>query len=208
MAKLVLNGATSGSITLESPAVSGTNTLTLPASTGTVALTADPTFTGQATIPTINLTGGQIVFPSTQSASANANTLDDYEEGTWTPALARVGASTLTYTLQNGNYVKIGKQVTVTFRVHINAVTTQGSSVNYVTNLPFPAITAASSNIYFAGSVGQNTAFSTITVTNCMQAADGIGNITFHQATNNSSNVDANWVASGIVVGTTTYFTD
>ena len=36
MAKLILNGATSGSVTLESPAVSGTTTLTLPASTGTV----------------------------------------------------------------------------------------------------------------------------------------------------------------------------
>jgi hypothetical protein len=36
LAKLILNGATSGSITLESPAVSGSNTLTLPANTGTV----------------------------------------------------------------------------------------------------------------------------------------------------------------------------
>jgi len=59
MAKLILNGSTSGSITLESPAVSGTTTLTLPTTTGTIALTAAPTFTGQATIPTINLTGGK-----------------------------------------------------------------------------------------------------------------------------------------------------
>ena len=36
MAKLILNGATSGSISLESPAVSGTTTLTLPATSGTV----------------------------------------------------------------------------------------------------------------------------------------------------------------------------
>jgi hypothetical protein len=36
MAKLILNGATSGSITLESPAVSGTTTLTLPTTSGTV----------------------------------------------------------------------------------------------------------------------------------------------------------------------------
>ncbi len=38
MASLVLNGSTSGSITISSPAVSGSNTLTLPASTGTVIL--------------------------------------------------------------------------------------------------------------------------------------------------------------------------
>jgi hypothetical protein len=38
MASLVLNGNTSGSVTISSPAVSGTNTLTLPANTGTVIL--------------------------------------------------------------------------------------------------------------------------------------------------------------------------
>jgi hypothetical protein len=43
LAKLILNGATSGSVTLESPAVSGTTTLTLPASTGTVLTTASNT---------------------------------------------------------------------------------------------------------------------------------------------------------------------
>jgi hypothetical protein len=36
MAKLILSGSTSGSISLESPAVSGTTTLTLPATTGNV----------------------------------------------------------------------------------------------------------------------------------------------------------------------------
>jgi hypothetical protein len=45
MAKLILNGATSGSITLESPSVSGSNTLTLPANTGTV-ITTGSTFGG------------------------------------------------------------------------------------------------------------------------------------------------------------------
>jgi hypothetical protein len=40
LAKLILNGATSGSISLESPAVSGTTTLTLPANTGTVVVTS------------------------------------------------------------------------------------------------------------------------------------------------------------------------
>ena len=45
MAKLILNGSTSGSISLESPAISGSNTLTLPANTGTVITTAS-TFAG------------------------------------------------------------------------------------------------------------------------------------------------------------------
>ena len=54
--------------------------------------------------------GAGITFPATQSASSNANTLDDYEEGTWTP-VDESGAS-LTFTSVTGNYTKIGNQVT------------------------------------------------------------------------------------------------
>ena len=43
MSSIQINGNTSGSITIEAPAVAGTNTLTLPASTGTLATTADIT---------------------------------------------------------------------------------------------------------------------------------------------------------------------
>ncbi len=51
---LVLPGATSGSVTIDVPAVAGTNALTLPASTGTLALTsqlpvAGPTFSAYQT---------------------------------------------------------------------------------------------------------------------------------------------------------------
>ena len=53
-----------------------------------------------------------ITFPATQSASSDANTLDDYEEGTWTPVI--IGSSTAgtgTYSVQNGRYTKIGNRV-------------------------------------------------------------------------------------------------
>jgi hypothetical protein len=53
---LLLNGSTSGTITITPTAISGTNTITLPALTGTVALLSSPTFTGTVTIPTLNLT--------------------------------------------------------------------------------------------------------------------------------------------------------
>jgi hypothetical protein len=57
------------------------------------------------TTPTTSGTG--ITFPATQSASSNANTLDDYEEGTWTPTITGVS----TYAIQLGTYIKIGKHV-------------------------------------------------------------------------------------------------
>ena len=100
MAKLILNGATSGSISLESPAVSGTTTLTLPASTGTVLIT------NGSGIASVN----GIQFPATQSASADANTLDDYEEGSWTPTVTS-GFTTPGYGTQSGLYTKIGNVV-------------------------------------------------------------------------------------------------
>jgi hypothetical protein len=47
MANLILNGSTSGSVTLSSPAVSGTTTLTLPTQTGTVMVNG-PAFSAYA----------------------------------------------------------------------------------------------------------------------------------------------------------------
>lgn len=64
---------------------------------------ASPTFTGIVT------TAGQIVFPSTVNLSSGANTLDDYEEGTFTLNWG-AGASMSGYT-QLAQYVKIGKTV-------------------------------------------------------------------------------------------------
>ena len=126
MASLVLNGSTSGSVTISSPAVSGTTTLTLPATTGTVLIT------NGSGIASVN----GVQFPATQSASADANTLDDYEEGTWTPVVA--GGSTAgagTYSSQEGTYTKIGNMVIVNCFISWSAHTGTGSFT--VTGLPF-----------------------------------------------------------------------
>lgn len=74
---------------------------------------------------------GQIKFPATQVASANANTLDDYEEGTWIPSL---GGNT-TYSAQVGRYNKIGRQVHVDFSINVTTLGT--GSTTTVTGLPF-----------------------------------------------------------------------
>jgi len=74
------------------------------------------------------LSGGQIAFPATANPSADANRLDDYEEGTWTPALYFGGyAVGITYAAggQVGRYTKIGNRVF--FDLHI-ALSANGSS--------------------------------------------------------------------------------
>ena len=77
------------------------------------------------TSPTTSGTG--ITFPATQSASSNANTLDDYEEGTWTPT--DTSGAGLSLTLSNTYYVKIGSMVTLTGRITypVNASGSQAS---------------------------------------------------------------------------------
>lgn len=81
--------------------------------------------------------GGQLQFPATQAASTDANCLDDYEEGTWTPVITFGGGSTgITYTNQVGYYVKIGRFVALTGLITLS---NKGSSTGncIITGLPF-----------------------------------------------------------------------
>ena len=80
---------------------------------------------------TPSTSGAGITFPATQSASSDANTLDDYEEGTWTPSLG----GTTTYTQQVGEYTKIGNLVYLRATLQINVLGT-GSTTN-IFGLPF-----------------------------------------------------------------------
>jgi len=114
---------------------------------GGVITTADATGTLQlqsasTTVATINAfgiglgtgvpsSGIGITFPATQSASSDANTLDDYEEGTWTPTITGVS----TYTAQNAVYTKIGKFVTV--YGEIEATDPGGLAAFDIASLPF-----------------------------------------------------------------------
>jgi len=80
--------------------------------------------------------------------TGSANTLDDYEEGTWTPFYTTANdnltlngnASTTAsmYTTQNGSYIKIGKEVICHVTMSTNGVTTDGGSGNlWIGGLPF-----------------------------------------------------------------------
>ena len=85
----------------------------------------------------LELTSGQLKFPASQNASSDANTLDDYEEGTWTPVIGGLTSqSGQTYAGQTGHYTKIGRLVTATFRVQLsNKGTITGDVV--IKGLPF-----------------------------------------------------------------------
>ena len=87
---------------------------------------------------TTSADGTGITFPATQSASANANTLDDYEEGSWTPNLS--GSSGGVYTMGGvnaGRYIRIGRMVWATATLQWTGRTTAFSGNLWVAGLPF-----------------------------------------------------------------------
>ena len=86
---------------------------------------------------TTTANGVGVTFPATQSASSNANTLDDYEEGTWTATLAGESSNpTVTYTNRSGVYVKIGKAVYINVFVLASSYSGGSGSLN-ISGLPF-----------------------------------------------------------------------
>lgn len=112
-------------------------------------------------------TSGNINFNNSNSGikfnntSALTNsTLNDYETGTWTPTISRTGANpAISYTTQIAYYTKIGNLVTVGFSIQVGSVSSQGSGVWQILNLPF---TAASSYSYTAvGAIGYNNCWGT-----------------------------------------------
>ena len=105
--------------------------------------------TSPSTATKLTLAGGGITFPGTQTASAGANDLDDYEEGTWTPTIGgSTSESGQAYSIQTGNYIKIGLYVFVTLRVDLSTLGTITGSV-MIKGLPFAAASGQ-----FTGNVG------------------------------------------------------
>jgi hypothetical protein len=74
---------------------------------------------------------------NTNAPGMTSELLNWYEEGTWTPALLFGGGSTgVTYSVQEGLYTRVGRQVTLTGRI---LLTSKGSSTGSVTvtGVPF-----------------------------------------------------------------------
>jgi hypothetical protein len=96
--------------------------------------------------PVLCLSGGNtsaggtgIAFPATQSASSDANTLDDYEEGTWVPVLSFGNQDhDGTYSYQSASYVKVGQIVYVQGIVGLSSAGTRTGTAAFK-GLPFTA---------------------------------------------------------------------
>ena len=86
---------------------------------------------------TVNIPSG-VTLGSAISSTAAANTLDDYEEGTWTPDIQGTGANNAkTYVKQLGKYTKIGNQVHCEFNIAWNSYSSNDTGDAIVNGLPF-----------------------------------------------------------------------
>jgi hypothetical protein len=63
--------------------------------------------------------------------------LDDYEEGSFTPTFSS-GFTSISYALQSGHYVKVGRLVTIQVQIKMNSATASGSIIR-IAGLPFNA---------------------------------------------------------------------
>ena len=86
------------------------------------------------------LSGGGLTF---NGDTAQANALDDYETGTWTPQiLGGTSNPSVTYSSQSGAYEKIGNLVHASFFMNVSAVSSQGSGQFQVHGLPFNCVSS------------------------------------------------------------------
>jgi len=131
--------------------------------------------------------GTGITFPASQSASTDPQTLDDYEEGTWTPTVTFDGTSGsgtgVTYSSQSGRYTKIGRAVVCTGEFVLTNKGS-GSGIIRLTGWPFTngveraAITFG--NVNLVTHTGFINAYleGNQTYTNC-QSTDTAGSMTY-----------------------------
>ena len=101
---------------------------------------------------TVNIISGssETIFQHAGGISFNgdtstANALDDYEEGTWTPATSTSG---YTITSTSGYYTKVGNIVSLTGQFTISVVGTNNAAIS-LTGLPYTS--AAITNFHYIG---------------------------------------------------------
>lgn len=193
MSKVQLAGNASGTgiFTIASPNSNTDRTINLPDAAGTLQVSGNPisgttgTFSGL-----IYANGGGVQFPASQVASGDANCLDDYEEGFWTPTdQSGAGLSiTINGSGYRNRYTRIGNLLYLT--ISIQYPTTSNTATARL-SLPFPQLIQG----FYSG--GGYVTYSTRNPTNAYQlstenAPSGGGSQTFvfYDGTIGLSNAD------------------
>ena len=117
----------------------------------TIDSNGDITLVGNLVVA--NAKGIDFSAVSTSGSGSASALLDDYEEGSFTAIIGATGSNpNLTYSEQEGKYVKIGRQVTCWFRIQVNTAYSTGSGYLVLKTLPF---TVSSDVDETGGSIGR-----------------------------------------------------
>ena len=127
----LVNDSVTGAKIENNPTIAGNLTVS-----GTSTLTGNATASGTLTSTGLITASAGVAIGGTGSA----NTLDDYEEGTWTPGINYAGNNAnATMSQTSGTYVKIGRQVFCSFMLYISNKN-GGTGDVFLTGLPFTAV--------------------------------------------------------------------
>ena len=141
------------------------------------------------TTPSTSGTG--ITFPGTQSGSSDANTLDDYEEGTFTPSCVCTG-QTITLTQATATYTKIGNIVRAQIAIIVNTVSGAAGGSTTISGLPF----ANGDTTYTGqGAIGYNDGFTNTIGGSWISSTS----ILFRSGTRGSGNDAGGFTAGGYI---------
>jgi len=163
MSQVIIAGDTSGTITLQAPAVSGSTTLTLPAATGTVMVSGNmPAFSAyQSSSQTLTAATLTKILFQTEEFDTNNN----FASSTFTPTVAgyyqvtgsiRCGSTQIrTYIYKNGSQYKLGSDISVAFNAMAGTLVYCNGSTDYVEFYALVtgggSVSAASAETWFNG---------------------------------------------------------
>jgi len=118
--------------------------------------------------------------------TAAANALDDYEEGTWIPSLASASG---TFSNAGATYTKVGRIVTVNFRLNPSGTAGVVANSTYINNLPFTINSTSGTPVGAFTDVSSSTA----------------GIMGMHGVSSNRIYFTTNYSTTGFIAGTLTY---
>ena len=105
----------------------------------------------------LTITDGDLLFATAAkgvvlgaTSNTDANTIDDYEEGTWTPAAQSFSGP---FGSSEAQYIKVGRLVHAHLSANFNGT---DSSRVVITGLPFTANNTAAVSLYFSNAANSN----------------------------------------------------
>ena len=109
----------------------------------------------------LTITDGDLLFATAAkgvvlgaTSNTDANTIDDYEEGTWTPAAKSYSG---TPSFSEATYTKVGRMVYVHCQVTFDSTTDSSRAV--ITGIPFTVTNTAGTALFYSGNPPDSVTF-------------------------------------------------